>query len=172
LRPGEQIALKPEDIDWEKGVLHVRRAITTDKDGRIIEGNTKNKYSRRAIRLTPAMHEAITAQLAIWEQFNAEYFFCSSEGKPVHLSNLRRRVWLPALDRAGIFAREMRQTRHSFATVALSCNENALWIASVMGHGTPEMVIKIYSKYVENIRGAEDGAFLSDAFRGTFGSAQ
>jgi hypothetical protein len=45
-------------------------------------------------------------------------------------------------------------------------------LLSVMGHGTPEMVIKIYSKYVENIRGAGHGALLSDAFRGTFGSAQ
>jgi integrase len=28
LRPGEQIALKADDIDWQNGILHVRRAIT------------------------------------------------------------------------------------------------------------------------------------------------
>ena len=44
----------------------------------------------------------------------------------------------------------MKQTRHSFATVAMSCGENPLWIAKVMGHKNTEMIIKVYSKYIEN----------------------
>jgi hypothetical protein len=27
-RQGEQIALDPDDIDWERGLLHIKRAIT------------------------------------------------------------------------------------------------------------------------------------------------
>ena len=49
LHQGEQIALKPEDIDWEKRLLHIRRALTRDENGGLMEGNTKNKHSRRTI---------------------------------------------------------------------------------------------------------------------------
>ena len=52
LRQGEQHGLKPEDIDWENNLLHIRRAITLDIDGKIIEGKTKNRYSRRTMKLT------------------------------------------------------------------------------------------------------------------------
>ena len=65
--------------------------------------------------------------------------------------------------------RGIKQTRHTFATVALSCGENPLWIAKVMGHRDAEMVIKVYSRYVENLRGTEDGSTLDAIFRSTDG---
>ena len=169
LRQGEQIGLKPEDVDWEKSLLHVRRAITLDENGKIMEGGTKNRYSRRTIRLTQSMIEPLKAQKIVHERFGCEYFFCTSQGKRIHPSNLRKRVWLPSLKKAGSEIREMKQTRHSFATVALSCGENPLWIAKVMGHRNTDMIIKVYSRYVENEGGSSDGARLDKAFQGTKG---
>ena len=165
LRPGEQIALKAEDIDWTRKLLHVNRAITLGEDGKRVEGNTKNKYSRRTIKLTPGILEALEEQRKIHERFDCKYFFCTPNGCPVHLSNMRRKVWIPALKSAGIKVREIKQTRHTFATVALSCGENPLWIARVMGHRDAEMVIKVYSRYVENLRGSEDGSALDTMFQ-------
>jgi integrase len=88
----------------------------------------------------------------------------------VNLSNLRNRVWVPAMEKAGLEYREMKQTRHSFATVALSSMENPLWIAQVMGHRNTEMIIKVYGKYVERAIGAQDGGRLNEALQGTNGS--
>jgi integrase len=167
LRPGEQIALKPEDIDWEKGLLHVQRAITLDRDGKRTEGNTKNKHSRRTIKLTAVMKESLVAQRKIQERFGSEFFFCTPNGCAVHLSNLRKKVWLPALQQGGLPIREMKQTRHSFATTAVSCGEDPLWIARVMGHRDIEMVVKTYSRHVADNRGIEDGSMLSALYRHT-----
>jgi len=169
LRQGEQIGLKPGDIDWKKCLLHVCRAITRDEDGKFIEGKTKNRYSRRTIKLTQAMVEPLKAQKVIYDRFKGEYFFCTTSGDRVRSSNLRRRVWLPALKKAQCAVREMKQTRHSFATVALSCGENPLWIAKVMGHRNTEMVIKIYSRYIEDQNGSSDGERFDMAFQGTDG---
>ena len=55
LRQGEQIGLKPDDIDWEKQIIHVRRGITKDENGKTMEGPTKNMYSRRDIKFTPVI---------------------------------------------------------------------------------------------------------------------
>jgi integrase len=170
LRQGEQIGLKPDDIDWKKGLLRVRRAITLDEKGNIIEGKTKNRYSRRTIRLTASMLEPLKAQKEIHERFECEYFFCTSQGSRIHPSNLRTRVWLPALKKAGCEVREMKQTRHSFATVAIGCGENPLWVANVMGHRNTDMIIKVYSRYVEGQNGTQDGTSLDRAFQVTAGT--
>jgi integrase len=158
LRQGEQIGLKPEDIDWKNRLLHIRRAITLNEDGKFMEGNTKNRYSRRIIKLTPAMYRVLEEQKKIYDQFEGKYFFCSTNKGMVDSSKLRRDIWWPALKKAGLRIRAMKQTRHSFATVALSCGESPLWIAKVMGHRNTEMIIKVYGKYVENATGSEDGS--------------
>lgn len=170
LRPGEQIAIKPEDIDWKQGVLNIRRAMTLDEEGKKVVGRTKNRYSRRTIKLIPVMLDALQEQKRIHDRFQSEYFFCSTTGAQVNVHNLRARVWIPALKRAGLQFREMKQTRHTFATIALSCGESPLWIASVMGHRNTAMIIKVYSKYIEKARGAEDGGFFNTTLQGGKGS--
>jgi integrase len=55
LRQGEQIALQPDDIDWSRNLLSVRRAFTRDDNGKVMLGETKNRYSRRVIKLTESM---------------------------------------------------------------------------------------------------------------------
>jgi integrase len=171
LRQGEQLGLKPADIDWENKLLHIRRAITLDEDGKIIEGKTKNRYSRRTIKLTPVMYGVLQEQRKIYDQFRGNYFFCSLNGGIVDPSNLRRDVWWPALKKATLKIREMKQTRHSFATIALSCGENPLWIAKVMGHRNTEMIIKVYGKYIENATGSEDGTLFDEVIKGNYREA-
>jgi integrase len=148
----------------------VRRAITLDEKGNIVEGKTKNRYSRRTIRLNASMLEPLTAQKEIHKRFKCEYFFCTSQGYRIHPSNLRQRVWLPALKKAGCEVREMKQTRHSFATVAIGCRENPLWVANVMGHRNTDMIIKVYSRYVEGENGTQDGTNLDRAFQAVLGN--
>jgi len=165
IRQGEQIGLKPSDIDWEKKVIHIRRGITLDENGKTMEGNTKNKYSRRSIKLLPVMLEALEEQKKIFDQCESpEYFFCTPKGERIHPSNLRKRVWIQALNKADLNIREMKQTRHSFATNTLSCGENPLWIATVLGHQNTEMIIKVYSKFVENANGNNDGKMFDGLY--------
>jgi integrase len=164
LRQEEQIALKSEDIDWDKGLLHIKRAITRDENGKPVEGTTKNKHSRRTIELTPKMLQALMSQVQIYDQYKCEYFFCTTEGKRICPANLRKRVWIPCLKKACIQYRDMRQTRHSYATNSLSCNENRLWIANVMGHRDTSMIEKVYAKYKKDAAGSSDGSKFDDLY--------
>ncbi|MBW1786726.1 MAG: DUF3596 domain-containing protein [Deltaproteobacteria bacterium] len=163
-RVGEQIAIKPQDVDWSEKILRIRRAITTDEDRRPKEGPPKNKYSHRTIKLISPMLDALEAQKRIYEQFRGEYLFCSQTGDRVDPSNLRSRIWRPTLEKAGIEYREMKQTRHSFATIALSLGENPLWIAKVMGHRNSDMIINVYGKYIADVKGTADGRIFEKAF--------
>jgi integrase len=169
LRPGEQIGINESDIDWDKRLIKIRRSITTDKNGHRVEGPTKNKYSRRTIKLTDLMFNALQKQKENADRFKCKYFFCTALGKPINLSNLRRDIWLPALKRAKLQIREIKQTRHTFATIALSCGESPLWIASVMGHKNTEMIIKHYTRYVENVTHTNDGSAMNSLYDNSMG---
>jgi integrase len=165
LRQGEQITLKPTDIDWTKKTVRISRAATRDENGKFMIGKTKNRHSRRTIKLLPVMYEALVAQKEIYDKFKGEYFFCTPEGNRINSDHLRKMVWVPTLKKAGLPYREMKQTRHSFATNALSCGENPLWIAKVMGHRDTDMIIRVYGKYVENAGNHEDGAKFDDIYK-------
>ena len=73
---------------------------------------------------------------------------------------------MPILEKAELVYREMKQTRHSFATHALSCGENPLWIAKVMGHRDTDMIIRVYGKYIENAGQHEDGSKFDGIYKG------
>lgn len=156
LSQGEQVALKLTDVDWGKGNICIQRAMTRDEDNKPVEGPCKNKYRRRTIILSSKMLLALKDQKKIHDKFKGKYFFCSETGKMFDASNVRIRVWIPTLERAGVEYRNMKQTRHSFATYHLSRGKNPLQIAKVMGHRNAEMVIKVYSKYIENAVGLGD----------------
>ena len=59
----------------------------------------------------------------------------------------------------------MYQTRHTFATLALSSGEALDWVARVLGHTTTAMVIRHYHKYVPNLT-RRDGAALAAVLDG------
>jgi integrase len=130
-----------------------------------MEGPTKNIFSRRDIKVTPVIQKALEAQMAIYEKFKGEYLFSDSNGRRILPASLRKQIWLPALKKANVQFREMKQTRHSFATIALSCGESPLWIAKTMGHRDTNMIIKVYGKYVENASGSKDGTMLNAVYQ-------
>jgi integrase len=66
----------------------------------------------------------------------------------------------------------MKQTRHSFATNALSCGENPLLIAKVMGHRDTDMIIRVYGKYIEDAGDRSDGSKLDGQYNGLMGKLE
>lgn len=172
LRQGEQFALRASGVNWDKGHVTISTAMTLDEQGRRIEGQTKNQYSQRQIQLSSAMQSALLDQKKISEELGSEYLFCTTNGNLLNHANLSNRVWTPALKKAGIAYRPMIQTRHSFATTALSLGENPLWIACTMGHRDTDMIIRVYTKYVSNAVNQLDGKALNEAHLKAMGNQE
>ena len=148
--------MKPGDIDWKKKTGRIERSMTRDENGKPVEGPCKNNYRRRTIKLYSKMLTTLKDQKNIYSKFGCEYFFCSPTGSRFNSSNVRKNVWIPALKSAGVKYREMKQTRHSFATYPMPRGKNPLHISKVMGHRNAEMVIKVYSRYIDDERGIDD----------------
>jgi integrase len=69
------------------------------------------------------------------------------------------RVWNPALKRAGVRSRTPYQTRHTFATLALSAGEAIGWVSRQMGHSYTKMIIEHYYRFIPNLTRQDGSAF-------------
>ena len=58
LRQGELLGLKWEDVDFQDGVVRVRRTLARNK-ARLLLGEPKTKRSRRTVQLTQAAVQAL-----------------------------------------------------------------------------------------------------------------
>lgn len=142
LRISELIALKWEDINFETGIIHIQRA----KVERELKG-TKTKAGKRKIVLLPKAREALLAQLEFTK--GCEFVFNSPyTNKPWGHSNVFGDYWRRALKRLDIKYRNAYQMRHTYASTLLSNGENVFWLATQMGHETPDMIFEHYGRYI------------------------
>lgn len=143
LRTGEMLALKWENVDLENKKIHVKHTML---DGELQP--TKTKESTRTIYLLEKALEALEDQKK----------HITEDGFVFHNPNTReywpktdsvRKQWISLLKDADITYRNFYQTRHTFASMLITNNENIHKIAKYLGHKDTTMVTKIYGKYIE-----------------------
>jgi len=156
LRTSELIGLKWTVIDWsgETPMARIKHSYTK-ADG---EHLTKTPGSTRDVDLRPQVVRALKEQQAA-TRLKSDWIFCNVIGGPLDRDNLMNRVWYPALKRAGVHERKPYQTRHTFATLALSAGEEIGWVAEQMGHKNTKMVIEHYYKHIKNNTRQDGSAF-------------
>ena len=173
LRHGELAALAWEDIDLDKGTVHICRSLTRQNDF----VPPKTSAGDRVITLLAPALEALRAQYEITGHLAAtEIIFHSREyGKTeqqqrrfVFRSGLSKGVtgkfiscqaiadrWDVCVEKAGIRRRTPYQTRHTFACWALAAGANPSFIASQLGHEDAQMVYRVYSAWIKEFDGEQ-----------------
>ncbi len=160
MRLGEQVALKWRSIDWNNKKILVRESRVMG-----IEGRPKTKGSYRDLAMVPIVEEALRDQRKK-QNGKSAYVFLNTDGKPIEGETLRKTTWTPALKRAGLEYRSMYHTRHSFATLMISCGESVGWVQSMMGHSSLRMIQEHYFRFIPNLTHV-DGSAFSQKFEGS-----
>lgn len=168
LRPGELGALAQEDIDLEKGVLHVNRAITAKGTFKLPKTGKK-----RTVLLFPPALEACRTLLSTDHGVPAQQITVSvnrhetrlETATPLLSPTLQARKknvnawfvptswnskWDNIQRRAGIRARRPYQSRHTYACWCLTARGNLAFIAKQMGHADFTMLVKVYAKWMDD----------------------
>ena len=140
LRRGELLGLKWTDIDWNNGIIKVRRQVAR-VDGQIVEAPLKTKNSYRAVTISQQAIEVLKQQK---EKTNDEYVFPSPNGGPISpdsVNNMLKRV----LARAGIPKVRFHDLSHTFATIALQNGVDIKTVSGMLGHFSAGFTLDTYA---------------------------
>ena len=160
MRQGELLALKWDDVDFERGVLRVRRTLTLTGKTYVL-GEPKTKKSRRTIRLTAGAIEVLRAhlsrQLKEMERVGSLYqpgglVFATTMGTLINPSNLRNRSFKPLLKRTGLRPIRFHDLRHTCATLLLLKDVNPKVVSEMLGHASVSITLDIYSHLLPDMQ--------------------
>lgn len=160
LRTSELIALQWGDVDFVRGVVRIQRAKTQDSNK--FETTKTNAGTREVKLLAPAL-SALGSQKAYTFLVGQHIFINELNGKPYAGDQQLWQAWKRALLKSGIRYRNPYQTRHTFASFLLSSGENVNWIAKQMGHGSIQITLRFYARFIPD-ESVEYGSKAVDRF--------
>lgn len=160
MRPGEIVALKPEDFDWSRKKISLERARTPRLGG--IEDEPKT--GKRIIDLGHDPEVVKLLREHLMKSGMPEYVFPNSKGKPFSQEDLNRDVWHKALKKVGLAPRGEYAIKDTFVTLALGETEDVSWIAQQVGD-TVATLLRHYNKYLAKPT-RQDGARVAAALWG------
>jgi integrase len=146
LRTSEYVALNWGDIDWERGVVTISKALTQHSS----EAETpKTSAGNREVKLLPAALKALSQQKSFTWLKGAEVFQNPNTNERwTGDQPIRKTLWQHALKRAGVRYRKPYQTRHTYASMMLTAGEHPMWVASQMGHADWTMIARVYGRWM------------------------
>lgn len=145
LRPGELIAHKWPTVDWETAKTRIDLNQVVG-----IEKAPKTEAGVRDVDLNAEALAALTAQKAASLLLATGHIWLNPRtGKPwKNDAQLRKTLWQPLCERAGVRYRNPYQARHTFASALLTAGTNPWYVAQQLGHIDVQMVYKIYGKFI------------------------
>lgn len=145
LRISEAIGLRWSDllIDAETPHLQVRRAIVK---GEIVA--PKSRHGARLIALTPELATTLRARRPRGAADDA-FVFPGRDGAAADQGSLRRRVLMPAAERAGLTGVGFHTLRHTCASMLIESALSPLRLQRWMGHHSPAFTLETYGHLID-----------------------
>lgn len=163
LRPSEYLGLQWKDVDFDSGLVTVRRTLSWLRDMTWYFGEPKTATSRRSVPLPPQVlrmlreHRRRQAEerLKAGARYeNHDLVFCGNEGNPINPRNLITRHYKPALKRAGLPRIRLYDLRHTCATLLLVAEENPKVVSERLGHSSVVLTLDTYSHVLPSMQKA------------------
>lgn len=142
MREGELIALRPQDIDLDTGVLHITGSMLY-LQGKLTRQSPKTAGSRRTLPI-PSPVKPFIAELLAGGGGEREYLFTSDGGGPVKPYDVLRE-FRRLLKVAGLREVRFHDLRHGAATMLLLSGVDPRTVADILGHSSPTVTLNIYS---------------------------
>tara|TARA_R110002050_G_scaffold288924_5_gene441255 strand:- start:1069 stop:1695 length:627 start_codon:yes stop_codon:yes gene_type:complete len=144
LRMSKLLALEQCDIDLERKIVFVRKALVKGK----IKG-TKTKAGERNHQLHPQALSALKSQLAIIPHDHERIFLNPKTMQPWRDDRqIYNQCWVPSLKKSGIKYRTQYNTRHTYASTMLTENMPIAWVAKQLGHSNATETLKTYARWM------------------------
>jgi integrase len=145
LRWAECAGLTLGDVDLTNGTIRVERQL--DRDRQLV--TLKTKAARRELAIPDWLANDLRNHLARRGSAIAlpsALVFTAAQGKPLHYSNWRRRVWRPACEAAGLPGLGFHDLRSNNATALVDEGINPKVLQQRLGHANVSTTLGIYAR--------------------------
>jgi integrase len=161
LRQGEAFALSPEDVDFLRGRVEIRRQVKLFASNRQVFALPKGRKTR-TIPLPDSVRDELAAHLTHypakdvtlpWETVSGEeqtvpLLLSTRERSALNRNYFNTYVWKRALTAAGVSAtREngCHALRHFYASTLLDAGESIKALSEYLGHADPGFTLRTYT---------------------------
>ena len=153
LRIGEALALQTSDINLHKNIITISKTLTTDKNKKIIMGNTTKTYAgQREIPIPYSLLDTIKTQMRLAENHKDNLLFVDSNNNYYSPNNATRTLQKIAKN-LGIYDISSHSLRHTYGTRCIEAGMRAVALQRLMGHTDISVTLNtytsIFNKYKE-----------------------
>ena len=162
-RPGEQLALLWEDVDFDANIIRIRR--TQESDGVIVDF-TKTEAGTREVPMCSILRGMLLEWRVPCPRKGGELYRVfpgpgrlqpwpmprNGGGGPLFYQNFRNRIWVPTLRRLGLPYVTPHSARHSFISTLQAQGIEVGLVAKLAGHANPTVTL---AHYTQAVRGGE-----------------
>ena len=141
------------DVDFLRGTVTVAWQRTRGTKGRMIEHEPKTRAGVRTLSAPESIMNMLAEHLArrgVTGQNADALVFVSPEGAPLHYSNWRRNVWLPAREVAGLSGLTFHDLKHTAATLLVEEGVDVKTAQVRLGHASPQTSLRIYAQVTDH----------------------
>jgi integrase len=147
LRLGEVLGLKWMDVDFERGVIHVRRQPTQQGGVQRTEDRERQAGKRHVPRPRPLPPRASSRSAFSGDD---DFVFTTQEGTPHLQGNVTKRGLAKAATAAGLNhsgepTLRMHDLRHCFASMLIHEGADVVFVARQLGHANPAITLRVYA---------------------------
>lgn len=181
LRQGEVFGLSPDDVDFLRGSVEIKRQVKVLSGNRLVFGLPKGNKTRK-VPLPATLCDLLAGHLAVqparavtlpWGDVDgkpttASLVLTTRERKPLNRNYFNSHVWHKARATANVppdRANGMHALRHHYASVLLDAGESIKAVSEYLGHADAGFTLRTYTHLMpssdERTRSAIDTAFGS-----------
>lgn len=179
MRRGELLGLEWPDIDFESGVIHIRRTSQYGgKEKGVFTDTTKTEQSMRPISV-PAELLDLLRQYRAWQaerrlqmgdMWSPEWtehprLFTSSTGEPMH-PDLPYNMLHKMLKRHGMEPVSLHSLRHTNATLLIGSGTDVRTVSGRLGHSQTSTTLNIYAEFLQSADKAASESLADTLLRG------
>lgn len=144
MRWGELAALRKKRLNLLRAEVHVVETLV-DVDGRqIMFGPPKTRAGRRKILIPRELVPELATHMSQHCRGNSDLIFTTSEGHPLRKAAFRSRVWIPAVERAGLSPFRFHDLRHTAIALWIAAGAHVRQIKEWAGHSSTAVVLDRY----------------------------
>jgi integrase len=140
IRPGEIVALKWSDIDFDNRTITINK---TTVSGTV--GNVKTPSSIRKVDMLPQAYNSLQKQLLLTQNYYTVFINQSKE--PFFSHDIIAKLFKELLTKSNIKHRPLYNLRHTFTTQMISKGIDITWVSKMLGHKDVSITLKKYTKF-------------------------